>query len=80
MIELKKREFNSVLTPDYLDEIQLVSEKHKLLLTDLIQAPSLKSSLNQIEKRPGLLNGSLSSYDLEKQMKESLPKKKEKLD
>ena len=77
MTEIKKKGFDNLITPYCLDEIQLVSEKHKNLLTDLIQAPSLKDSLNEIEKRPGLLTGSLSSYDLEQQIKESIPKRKE---
>ena len=74
MIETKKKEFENLILPDYSDKIQLISEKHKMLLSDLIQSPDLKTSLTDIEKRPGLLNNSLLSYDLEKKIKDTLPK------
>ena len=70
MIEIKRKGFENSSFLNYPDNFQMDQEKHRILLTDHIQAPKSKSLQNDIEKRPRLTTGSILYVDVEEKIKE----------
>ncbi|MBN2065238.1 MAG: hypothetical protein JW771_00325 [Candidatus Thermoplasmatota archaeon] len=58
--------------PRFLDGIDLVSQKHTHLLTDLMHSSQRGPPAHIAHERPGLTTGASASIDLEKSIKQHL--------
>jgi hypothetical protein len=73
MIMKEKVEKDTILTPDsprFLNGIELISQKHTQLLTDLMNSCQRAPPTYLAHERPGLVTEASAAVDLEKNLKQ----------